>query len=248
MGVNKEEKLRAIRELVSLKSELLTQLQARGDAPRAVAAQGARPVQTRVSVEELLLLGGPTRLALESRRSSSLSADARPAPPGSPLATVAVEAEAELVPVLQRALREAQANERVATGAAATAHAQAEALREQVLELQSSLELERAMRVRAESQAALARSSLPRASATPPFAAPPALPLPAPSTLAAVSDWCQSFADLPAGGHWSMTADGGIWYTSQQLGAWKQAPDGSFGRSTSETPPAPPPPPLSYAW
>ena len=120
-------------------------------------------------------------------------------------------------------------------------------LRPQVLQLQSELELERVLRARAESEAALSRSALASAApGAPQLRAGHAAgqPTPMPPRREAVfgdggvlaPDYVPSFAELPPSGHWAMAADGSIWYLHARHGAWKQAPDGSFGRS-AEAPP-----------
>jgi hypothetical protein len=43
-------------------------------------------------------------------------------------------------------------------------------------------------------------------------------------------DWVASFTELPSGGHWALATDGGIWYSHERHGAWRQGPDGAFAR------------------
>jgi hypothetical protein len=261
--VGKDDKLRAIRELMSVKEDLRAAQQHSGPLlpPRASRAQ---PAHQRVTLEEML--GGTPGVA-----------DAPP-PAASPGRSPVVET---LVVNLQRALREARASEQAAHAAVAAAQAQVEAqeaaleaqnrriadlthvlesgssaratpgtpsmfrevlaLRDQIVELQSALECERAARVKVESELRLFRSSV----SHPTFAAPRSS-TGLSSILAAASETdmdgaqhavCASYTDLPPGGHWAIHAtDGQIWYLTATAGAWKQAHDGSFARR-SDVPP-----------
>ena len=247
--VGKDEKLRAIRELMSVKEDLrAAQMHSGPVLPPRVSRTG-QPAHKRVTLEEML--GSPAGVA-----------DAAPASPGR-----APVPDAELLLNMQRALREARASEQAAHAAVAAAQAQVEAqeaalaaqnrriadltqalesgggssargtpgtpgmfrevlaLRDQIVELQSALECERAARAQAESQLRLARSSV----TLPAFAAPRGS-TGLSSILAAASDpaWCASYADLPPGGHWAMGPGGSIWYLTPAQGSWKQNHDGSF--------------------
>ena len=111
-----------------------------------------------------------------------------------------------------------------------------------MLQLQSELELERVLRARAESEAALSRSALAAAAPGAPQLRAPAPPLRREAVFGdggvLAPDFVPSFAELPPAGHWTMSADGGIWYLHPRHGAWRQAADGSFGRSAEAPPPA----------
>ena len=258
--VGKDDKLRAIRELMSVKEDLrAAQLHSGPLLPPRVSR--TQPAHQRVTLEEMLG-GAPAGVA---------DAPAAASPGRSQQA-----ADVELVVNLQRSLREARASEQAAHAAVAAAQAQVEAqeaaleaqnrriaelqamlesgggnsargtpgtpgmfrevlaLRDQVVELQSALECERAARAKVESELRLSRSSV-----THPTFAAPRVSAGLSSILAAASEtemedgkrhaWCASYADLPPGGHWAMgSEDGSIWYLTATAGAWKQAHDGSF--------------------
>jgi hypothetical protein len=250
MGVTSEEKLRAIRELMSVKAELKAQLtNSTGPVLPPRAARRSAPAFQRITLDEML--------AAEPRSSSTSEA-----------APAESQDHSDLVLQLQRALREANAvsaarksqleaveasveaqHKRIADLSRALAEVgggsgfkgstpgtfqEVLALRDQVVELQTQLELERAARVKAESELRLLRSSsLGVGVASKSSAGANGMP----SSLAAASDaayigkvvWCQSYSDLPPGGRWAMGSDGTIWYITPKSGYWKQSQrDGSF--------------------
>lgn len=131
--------------------------------------------------------------------------------------------------------------------------AELQALREGTLQLQSEVEVEKLLRARAEGDAQAARAALaaarlapPPAPATPPVSPPvpaaPAVEAAAPPSAAAMlgqsgvlaPDWVASFTELPPGGHWALATDGGIWYSHERHGAWRQGVDGAFARAAPE--------------
>ena len=252
MGVTSEEKLRAIRELMNVKAELKAQLtNSTGPVLPPRAARRSAPAFQRITLDEILAAEPRTSEAApaESPDHSDLvlqlqralrEANAVSAARKSQLEAVeaSVEAQHKRIADLSRALAEVGGGSGF-KGSTPGTFQEVIALRDQVVELQTQLELERAARVKAESELRLLRSSsLGVGVASKSSAGANGMP----SSLAAASDaardkysahtevvWCQSYSDLPPGGRWAMGNDGTIWYITPKSGYWKQSQrDGSF--------------------